>query len=112
MEAALNCSEIPCDWCHTRVLGAVLDAPHRQHMCMVALGAAICQIYHRYELQPLGTMFHVTSKTVSPEAALAPSFEAWLNDVPDDEFVLAPSSNSWPYETGSNADGYMGQDDL
>ena len=61
-----------CSWCQTSRSGEL-----RGHQCMVAMGAAICQLYHRYELQALGS------------AALAPSFEAWLNDVPEDEFVLA-----------------------
>ena len=92
MVVALQCHEIPCSWCQTRLLGPVAPSDSCGHQCMVAMGAAICQLHHRYELQALGSMFNLNNKASSPEAALAPSFEAWLNDVHDDEFVL-PAPN-------------------
>ena len=88
VEATLKCQQIPCEWCQTSLLHPVRACEMRDHHCQVALGAAICQLHHRFELQPMSTMFSLTSNVTSPEAALAPSFEAWLNDTPEDEFVL------------------------
>ena len=53
VEATLKCHQIPCEWCQTRLIRPVKACEMRDHQCLVAMGAAICQLHHRFELQPI-----------------------------------------------------------
>ena len=73
------------------------------HMCLVALNAALCQLYHRYELQHLSTKFALNSTMTCPrtelpilethatQRAIPDDFAAWLEADDDNGFF----SKSW-----------------
>ena len=57
MGPQMKCYYVPCAWCCT-----ALDTPasfydQPEHYCAVALNAAVCRLFHRYELQEMSSKY-------------------------------------------------------
>ena len=77
----LKSKTAPCPLCCTRLLGPVTDKGLPEHTCLVTMNLAVCQLYHRYELQPMSSMFALDRSMICPNPArLAHDLAAWLND--------------------------------